>query len=72
MQSTRAQGVLARLRGRLRGDRFMVDSQPPAPVEPAPAPAPVTAVSTAGFASEQGAQESAHAVRMHTESEPLP
>jgi hypothetical protein len=41
-------GVLAKLRGRLRGDRYMVDAYPVVP-EPAPAPAaaPVAAAAPA-------------------------
>jgi hypothetical protein len=41
---TPARGPLARVRAWLRGDRFMVDSRPPAPVvaEPSAAPAPTT------------------------------
>lgn len=40
-ESTRAPGIFARLRGRLRGDRYMVDAYRPAPVAVRPAPAPV-------------------------------
>ena len=38
-----ATGIIARLRARLRGDRFMVDSRPPAAAAPErrPEPAPV-------------------------------
>jgi hypothetical protein len=42
-------GVFARLRNRLRGDRYMVDADKPARVapEPAPAVAPVAAAAPA-------------------------
>jgi hypothetical protein len=50
---TPAPGPLARVRAWLRGDRFMVDSRPPAPVvaEPAAAAAPIT---TAHDTSKEG------------------
>jgi hypothetical protein len=42
-RTPRATGILARLRARLRGDRFMVDAYPPAAAAPErrPDPGPV-------------------------------
>ena len=42
----RQHGVLAKLRSRLRGDRYMVDAWAAVP-EPAPTPAPVAAATPA-------------------------
>jgi hypothetical protein len=44
----REHGVLARLRSRLRGDRYMVDAWPAAREAPAPTPAPVAVAVPAG------------------------
>jgi hypothetical protein len=42
-EAARPQGLFARLRSRLRGDRYMVDAHAPVAPAPAPAPAPVAA-----------------------------
>jgi hypothetical protein len=43
-EPTRPQGLLARLQARLRGDRYMVNAYPDAPVEPDPTATPAQTV----------------------------
>jgi hypothetical protein len=43
-EPTRPQGLLAKFKARLRGDRYMVNAYPAVAVEPEPAAAPVKTV----------------------------
>ena len=43
-EPTRPQGLLAKFKARLRGDRYMVNAYPAAAIEPEPAAAPVKTV----------------------------